>query len=152
MFRHSCGYKLANDGQDIRAIQHYLGHRRPFGGASVLYLPSYSPDLNPIELFFSSCGASGVGRRNRGRLGGIGRRALQHDDLGSYLDPAIEIRDVFVGEPASAGGVCDASMLVEASPISGMSSTSDYHPAKLEKHHDHLYHPAGRYHARGRVT
>jgi hypothetical protein len=73
--------------------------------------------------------------------GGIGRRALQHDDLGSYLDPAIEIRDVFVGEPASAGGVCDASMLVEASPISGMSSTSDYHPAKLEKHHDHLYHP-----------
>jgi transposase len=22
-------------------------------GASVLYLPSYSPDLNPIELFFS---------------------------------------------------------------------------------------------------
>lgn len=25
--RHSCGYKLANDGQDTRAIQHYLGHR-----------------------------------------------------------------------------------------------------------------------------
>jgi integrase-like protein len=23
----SCGYKLANDGQDTRAIQHYLGHR-----------------------------------------------------------------------------------------------------------------------------
>jgi type 1 fimbriae regulatory protein FimE len=22
-----CGYKLANDGQDTRAIQHYLGHR-----------------------------------------------------------------------------------------------------------------------------
>ena len=27
MLRHSCGYKLANDGQDIRAIQHYLGHK-----------------------------------------------------------------------------------------------------------------------------
>lgn len=27
MFRHACGYKLANDGQDTRAIQHYLGHR-----------------------------------------------------------------------------------------------------------------------------
>jgi type 1 fimbriae regulatory protein FimE len=26
MLRHSCGYKLANDGQDTRAIQHYLGH------------------------------------------------------------------------------------------------------------------------------
>ena len=27
MLRHGCGYKLANDGQDTRAIQHYMGHR-----------------------------------------------------------------------------------------------------------------------------
>jgi integrase len=27
MLRHSCGYKLANDVQDTRAIQEYLGHR-----------------------------------------------------------------------------------------------------------------------------
>ena len=27
MLRHSCGYKLANDGHDTRAIQQYLGHR-----------------------------------------------------------------------------------------------------------------------------
>jgi type 1 fimbriae regulatory protein FimB/type 1 fimbriae regulatory protein FimE len=27
MFRHACGYKLANDGRDTRAIQHYLGHK-----------------------------------------------------------------------------------------------------------------------------
>ena len=27
LVRHSCGYKLANDGQDTRAIQHYLGHK-----------------------------------------------------------------------------------------------------------------------------
>jgi type 1 fimbriae regulatory protein FimE len=27
MLRHACGYKLANDGQDKRAIQAYLGHR-----------------------------------------------------------------------------------------------------------------------------
>jgi len=27
MLRHSTGYKLANDGQDTRAIQAYLGHR-----------------------------------------------------------------------------------------------------------------------------
>ena len=27
MLRHGCGYKLANDGQDTRAIQAYLGHR-----------------------------------------------------------------------------------------------------------------------------
>ncbi len=27
MLRHAAGYKLVNDGQDTRAIQHYLGHR-----------------------------------------------------------------------------------------------------------------------------
>jgi type 1 fimbriae regulatory protein FimE len=27
MLRHACGYKLANDGQDMRAVQHYLGHK-----------------------------------------------------------------------------------------------------------------------------
>ena len=26
-FRHACGYKLANDGRDTRALQHYLGHK-----------------------------------------------------------------------------------------------------------------------------
>ena len=28
MFRHACGFKLANDGHDTRAIQHYLGHKQ----------------------------------------------------------------------------------------------------------------------------
>ena len=27
MLRHSCGYKLANDGVDTRALAHYLGHK-----------------------------------------------------------------------------------------------------------------------------
>jgi hypothetical protein len=27
MLRHACGFKLANDGQDTRALQHYLGTR-----------------------------------------------------------------------------------------------------------------------------
>jgi site-specific recombinase XerD len=27
MLRHSTGFKLANEGQDTRSIQHYLGHR-----------------------------------------------------------------------------------------------------------------------------
>ena len=27
MLRHGCGFKLANDGHDTRAIQHYLGHK-----------------------------------------------------------------------------------------------------------------------------
>ena len=27
MLRHGCGYKLANDGRDTRALQAYLGHK-----------------------------------------------------------------------------------------------------------------------------
>jgi len=27
MLRHGTGYKLANDGRDTRALQHYLGHK-----------------------------------------------------------------------------------------------------------------------------
>jgi type 1 fimbriae regulatory protein FimB/type 1 fimbriae regulatory protein FimE len=27
MLRHACGYKLANDGHDTRALQHYLDHK-----------------------------------------------------------------------------------------------------------------------------
>src|SRR5262249_34052710 len=28
MLRHACGFKLANDGVDTRALQHFLGHRK----------------------------------------------------------------------------------------------------------------------------
>lgn len=27
MLGHACGFKLANDGHDTRALQHYLGHK-----------------------------------------------------------------------------------------------------------------------------
>jgi type 1 fimbriae regulatory protein FimB/type 1 fimbriae regulatory protein FimE len=27
MLRHACSFKLANDGHDTRALQHYLGHK-----------------------------------------------------------------------------------------------------------------------------
>ena len=27
ILRHATGYKLANDGRDTRALQHYLGHK-----------------------------------------------------------------------------------------------------------------------------
>jgi site-specific recombinase XerD len=29
MLRHACGSKLANDGQDTRAVQHYLRRKKP---------------------------------------------------------------------------------------------------------------------------
>ncbi len=41
MLRHSTGYKLANDGQDTRAIQHYMGHKniRIQSGTQNCHLP-----------------------------------------------------------------------------------------------------------------
>ena len=41
VLRHSCGYKLANDGHDTRAIQHYLGHRSI---ASTVRYTAMAPD------------------------------------------------------------------------------------------------------------
>src|SRR5262245_51185780 len=41
MLRHSYGYKLANDGHDTRAIQHYLGHRSI---ASTVRYTALAPD------------------------------------------------------------------------------------------------------------
>lgn len=41
MLRHSCGYKLVNDGQDTQAIQHYLGHRSI---ASTVRYTALAPD------------------------------------------------------------------------------------------------------------
>jgi integrase len=41
MLRHACGYKLANDGHDTRAIQHYLGHRSI---ASTVHYTALAPD------------------------------------------------------------------------------------------------------------
>jgi type 1 fimbriae regulatory protein FimE len=41
MLRHSTGYKLANDGHDTRAIQHYLGHRSI---ASTVRYTALTPD------------------------------------------------------------------------------------------------------------
>jgi type 1 fimbriae regulatory protein FimE len=40
MLRHACGFKLANDGQDTRAVQHYLGHK------NIQHTVRYT-DLNP---------------------------------------------------------------------------------------------------------
>jgi len=37
MLRHACGFKLANDGHDTRALQHYLGHKTPSG------IPTWRP-------------------------------------------------------------------------------------------------------------
>jgi len=43
MLRHSTGFKLANDGQDTRSIQHYLGHK------NIQHTVRYT-ELSPIRF------------------------------------------------------------------------------------------------------
>ena len=49
MLRHACGYKLANDGHDTRAIQDYLGHK------SIQHTVRYT-ELSPVRFkgFFAN--------------------------------------------------------------------------------------------------
>src|SRR6516165_11163143 len=41
MLRHTCGFKLANDGVDTRALQHFMGHRNLMH--TVRDIPSSAP-------------------------------------------------------------------------------------------------------------
>ena len=41
MLRHACGFKLANDGVDTRALQHFMGHRNIMH--TVRDIPSSAP-------------------------------------------------------------------------------------------------------------
>jgi type 1 fimbriae regulatory protein FimB/type 1 fimbriae regulatory protein FimE len=47
MLRHACGYKLANDGHDTRAIQHYLGHR------NIMHTALHRACVGSIQGFWS---------------------------------------------------------------------------------------------------
>ena len=55
MLRHACGYKLANDGHDTRAIQAYLGHRNI---QNTTRYTALAPER--FKEFFRDC--SGAGR------------------------------------------------------------------------------------------
>jgi Phage integrase family len=50
MLRHSCGYKLANDGVDTRTIQGYLGHK-----SIQLLLLGFWPPSDPHRLVRKIC-------------------------------------------------------------------------------------------------
>jgi Phage integrase family len=49
MLRHACGYKRANDGQDTRAVQHYLGHKTIVAGAVQVILGRLRRILTSME-------------------------------------------------------------------------------------------------------
>ncbi len=48
MLRHAAGYKLANDGQDMKAIQLYMGHRNI--QHTVVYMELTSSQFNNFFL------------------------------------------------------------------------------------------------------
>jgi integrase len=57
MLRHACGYKLANDGRDTRALQHYLGHK------SIQHCPLYQVVAGSVPRFLARL--SGQRDRNK---------------------------------------------------------------------------------------
>jgi site-specific recombinase XerD len=75
MLRHACVFKLANDGQDTRALQHYLGHK------NIQHTVRYT-ELSP-KRFESFSPPEGLGMASASRHGralvstGDGRRADQ---------------------------------------------------------------------------
>jgi hypothetical protein len=54
MLRHACGYKLANDGHDTRALQHYLGHK------NIQHTVRYT-ELSPERFVTSVAGTAPAG-------------------------------------------------------------------------------------------
>ena len=54
MLRHACGYKLVNDGHDVRMIQQYLGHKNI--QRRTLFVPCFQrgqiKDLCPLHNAF----------------------------------------------------------------------------------------------------
>jgi hypothetical protein len=69
MLRHACGFKLANDGHDTRAIQAYLGHR------SIMSARAGAPLLR-VTLQAVETGGAPSGRRK-------GLRVRQREGIGS---------------------------------------------------------------------
>ena len=64
MLRHACGFKLANDGHDTRALQHYLGHKNI---QHTVRYTEMAPDrfeyLERLTLDLGHLGAAASGRR-----------------------------------------------------------------------------------------
>ena len=56
MLRHACGFKLANDGHDTRALQHYLGHKH------IQHTVRYTEMARgPVQEFLALTGAGKLG-------------------------------------------------------------------------------------------
>jgi hypothetical protein len=61
----------------VAGIQEAIESRQ----ARLLYLPPYSPDLNPIEQAFANVGATGANARKSHALTGIGGHSYRYDSF-----------------------------------------------------------------------
>jgi integrase len=96
MLRHACGFKLANDGHDTRALQHYLGHKNI--QHTVRYTELSARPLPGLleRLMASTRGVHGEAcRRDTG-----GRRSMRHRAALTYRHIRIKLAATSTEEPA----------------------------------------------------
>ena len=87
MLRHACGYKLANDGHDTRAIQHYLGHKNI---AHTVRYTELSPDRFR-EFWNEYCqGQSGLSFWGGLRSGGSVNAVFRRNDAEQFISTGVE--------------------------------------------------------------
>jgi integrase len=99
MLRHACGFKLANDGHDTRALQHYLGTRTSSTRSDTpKWRPTGSRTFGEADLRPWHLGAAASGRRQarddfRFPLDhlGICRRIALRNQLLDDLDRALNL-------------------------------------------------------------
>jgi integrase len=72
MLRHACGFKLANDGHDTRALQHYLGHKNI---QHTVRYTEMAPSLRLKRLGATACGRRQARDGFRFRLNHFGHLA-----------------------------------------------------------------------------
>jgi type 1 fimbriae regulatory protein FimB/type 1 fimbriae regulatory protein FimE len=85
MLRHVCGFKLANDGHDTRALQHYLGHK------NIQHTVRYT-ELSPARFRDRRGEAC---RRDTG-----GRRSMRHRAALIYRHIRIKLAATSIDAPA----------------------------------------------------
>jgi hypothetical protein len=96
MLRHACGFKLANDGHDTRALQHYLGHK------NIQHTVRYT-EMAPTasRIFGANWRRQARDRLALDYLGIRGRIALRNQRL-NHLDRAL---DLLIGHRLNAAGM-----------------------------------------------
>jgi hypothetical protein len=103
MLRHACGFKLANDGHDTRALQHYLGHKHPAHGsihrAFAHPLPGLLEGLIGTHAVAPRCPSKANPPKTTRSFDYVVRALLAEE----HLCAAVQVQDVSVWKRAGRG-------------------------------------------------